>query len=52
LYSSDVPPPVDVEKEYLAVLAEEKWPNPVLSSASGTPSKVTGTIDAVSDILK
>ncbi len=34
-YSSDELPPVDVEKEYLRVFAEERWNNPVLASASG-----------------
>ena len=42
LNGSDNPPPADVEKAYLQVEAETHWPNPVLSSASGTPTTVTG----------
>jgi exo-1,4-beta-D-glucosaminidase len=42
LYGSDNPPPPDVEREYLAVLQETNWPNPALSSASHTPTAVTG----------
>jgi len=36
------PPPSDVEKAYLQVEAETHWPNPILSSATATPTKVTG----------
>jgi len=43
LNGSDNPPPADVEKAYLAVEADTHWPNPVLSSASQTPTTVTGT---------
>jgi exo-1,4-beta-D-glucosaminidase len=42
LYGSDNPPPPEVEREYLAVLQETEWPNPALSSASHTPTVVTG----------
>jgi exo-1,4-beta-D-glucosaminidase len=42
LYGSDGPPPADVEKMYLSVLAEAEWPNPSVSSASETPTAVTG----------
>lgn len=41
-YSSDELPPVRVEEEYLAVLREEHWPNPVLASASNLTSTITG----------
>jgi exo-1,4-beta-D-glucosaminidase len=42
LYGSDNPPPPDVEREYLDVLKETDWPNPAISSASQTPTSVTG----------
>ncbi len=42
LNGSDNPPPADVEKAYLQVESETHWPNPILSSASGTPTTVTG----------
>jgi exo-1,4-beta-D-glucosaminidase len=42
LYGSDGPPPADVEKMYLSVLANAEWPNPSVSSASETPTTVTG----------
>jgi exo-1,4-beta-D-glucosaminidase len=42
LYGSDGPPPADVEKMYLSVLAEAEWPNPSVSSASQAPTTVTG----------
>ena len=42
LNGSDNPPPADVEKAYLQVEAETHWPNPALSSASSTPTTVTG----------
>ena len=42
LNGSDNPPPADVEKAYLHVEAETHWPNPILSSASQTPTTVTG----------
>src|SRR5438552_2937330 len=41
-YGSDGPPPADVEKMYLAILSEAEWPNPSVSSASETPTTVTG----------
>jgi exo-1,4-beta-D-glucosaminidase len=43
LNGSDNPPPSNVERAYLQVESETHWPNPVLSSASGTPTSVTGT---------
>jgi len=42
LYGSDGPPPAEVEKMYLSVLAEAEWPNPSVSSASEAPTTVTG----------
>jgi exo-1,4-beta-D-glucosaminidase len=42
LNGSDNPPPADVERAYLKVETETHWPNPVLSSASGTPTSVSG----------
>lgn len=42
LNGSDNPPPADVERAYLQVESETHWPNPVLSSATGTPTTVTG----------
>jgi len=42
LNGSDNPPPADVEKAYLQIEAETHWPNPILSSATGTPTTVTG----------
>jgi exo-1,4-beta-D-glucosaminidase len=42
LYGSDGPPPADVEQMYLDILKETEWPNPSISSASETPTKVTG----------
>ncbi len=42
LYGSDNPPPANIETLYLQVLKNANWPNPSLSSASGTPTKVTG----------
>jgi exo-1,4-beta-D-glucosaminidase len=41
-YGSDFPPPVRVERRYLEVLAEERWPNPVASSAANKPTEVSG----------
>jgi exo-1,4-beta-D-glucosaminidase len=43
LNGSDNPPPPDVERAYLQVESETHWPNPTLSSASATPTTVTGT---------
>jgi exo-1,4-beta-D-glucosaminidase len=42
LNGSDNPPPANVERAYLQVESEVHWPNPVLSSATGTPTTVTG----------
>ena len=42
LNGSDNPPPANVERAYLAIESETHWPNPVLSSATGTPTTVTG----------
>ncbi|MGA8940360.1 MAG: glycosyl hydrolase family 2 [Acidobacteriaceae bacterium] len=42
LDGSDNPPPAKVETAYLKVAAETDWPNPIISSASGTPTTVTG----------
>jgi exo-1,4-beta-D-glucosaminidase len=42
LYGSDNPPPPEVERMYLDILRDEGWPNPSVSSAIETPSKVTG----------
>ncbi len=38
---SDGPPNERAERKYLEVLKETKWPNPVLSSATAKPSKVS-----------
>jgi exo-1,4-beta-D-glucosaminidase len=42
LNGSDNPPPPDVEKMYLDVEKELLWPNPVVSSATGKATTVTG----------
>jgi exo-1,4-beta-D-glucosaminidase len=42
LNGSDNPPPANVEQAYLQIESETHWPNPILSSASGTPTTVTG----------
>jgi exo-1,4-beta-D-glucosaminidase len=42
LNGSDNPPIANVESAYLKVESETHWPNPILSSATGTPTKVTG----------
>jgi exo-1,4-beta-D-glucosaminidase len=42
LYGSDGPPPADIENMYLGILKDLEWPNPSISSASETPTKVTG----------
>ena len=42
LNGSDIPPVPEVEKAYLQIEAELHWPNPIISSASGTPTTVTG----------
>jgi exo-1,4-beta-D-glucosaminidase len=41
-YGSDFPPPPRVERAYLEVIAQERWPNPVQSSAANKPTEVTG----------
>lgn len=41
-YGSDFPPPRHVEQRYLAVLAEERWPNAAHSSAAAKPTELTG----------
>ena len=42
LNGSDNPPPMNVETAYLKVEADTHWPNPILSSATGTPTVVSG----------
>jgi exo-1,4-beta-D-glucosaminidase len=42
LNGSDGPPPADVEQIYLDVETQTHWPNPTLSSASATPTTVSG----------
>ena len=42
LNGSDNPPPANVESAYLQIESETHWPNPVISSASSTPTSVTG----------
>jgi len=42
LYGSDGPPPPEIETMYLDILKNLEWPNPTVSSASATPTKVTG----------
>jgi exo-1,4-beta-D-glucosaminidase len=42
LNGSDNPPPAFVESAYLRIEAETHWPNPTLSSASQTPTSVSG----------
>jgi exo-1,4-beta-D-glucosaminidase len=42
LYGSDNPPPPRVERMYLDVLAQCRWPNPHQSSATARPTTVTG----------
>lgn len=42
LNGSDNPPPANVESAYLEVEAQTHWPNPIISSASSTPTTVTG----------
>jgi len=43
LYGSDNPPPADVEKMYLDIIKEAGWSNPAISSASQTPTSVSGS---------
>jgi len=42
LNGSDNPPPANVERAYLQVESDTHWPNPILSSASATPTTITG----------
>jgi hypothetical protein len=42
LNGSDNPPPADVESDYISILKQYRWPNPYISSASATPTTVTG----------
>src|ERR1700685_731796 len=42
LNGRDNPPPADVEQMYLDIEKQLLWPNPVVSSATGKPTKVTG----------
>jgi exo-1,4-beta-D-glucosaminidase len=42
LNGSDNPPLPDVERKYVVTLTALNWPNPVLSSATATPTEVTG----------
>ncbi len=42
LYGSDNPPPPEIENMYLGILKDLGWPNPTVSSASETPTTVTG----------
>lgn len=42
LNGSDNPPPEDVERKYISVLEQYKWPNPYISSATAKPTTVTG----------
>ncbi|HEY5945613.1 MAG TPA: sugar-binding domain-containing protein, partial [Kofleriaceae bacterium] len=41
-YGSDFPPPPRVERAYLDVLADERWPNAWQSSAANKPTELTG----------
>ena len=42
LNGSDNPPPPDVEQTYLDIEKQLLWPNPIVSSATGKPTSVTG----------
>ncbi len=42
LNGSDNPPPEDVERMYLNVEQQCRWPNPIVSSATAKPTTVTG----------
>lgn len=42
LYGSDGPPPPNVESMYLQILKDANWPNPSVSSASASPTTLTG----------
>jgi exo-1,4-beta-D-glucosaminidase len=41
IYGSDNPPPAEVEHQYAEVITQTQWPNPVISSASATPTTST-----------
>jgi len=41
-YGSDGPPPPEIETMYLDILKTLEWPNPSVSSASETPTTLTG----------
>ena len=41
-YGSDFPPPPRVERAYLGVIEEERWPNAHQSSAANKPTELTG----------
>ncbi len=40
--ASDYPPPMEVEKMYIGVLNQCRWPNPYVSSATGKVAEHTG----------
>ncbi|HEY4052335.1 MAG TPA: beta galactosidase jelly roll domain-containing protein [Terriglobales bacterium] len=42
LNGSDNPPPAEVEQAYLHIEKELQWPNPIISSATGKPTTVSG----------
>jgi exo-1,4-beta-D-glucosaminidase len=42
LNGSDFPPPAKVEREYLSVLKDLRWPKPILSNATDAPGPVSG----------
>ena len=42
LNGSDFPPPPEIEKMYLKVEQELRWPNPVISSATAKPTPISG----------
>ncbi len=42
LNGSDMPPSANVERAYLQVEKQLQWPNPIISSASETPTSVSG----------
>jgi exo-1,4-beta-D-glucosaminidase len=42
LNGSDFPPPANVERAYLDVLRDLRWPKPVLSNATDAPGPVSG----------
>jgi exo-1,4-beta-D-glucosaminidase len=42
LNASDIPPPADIEKRYLEVASEVRWPNPTISSAAQKRAAYSG----------